>query len=79
MDPTKIAEGFGMEATDLTDESKITATIAEGLRIVEEEKRPYLINAHLPDGLARRRTAGAAVHDGLAERGKRKEEMRSKE
>ena len=51
MDPTKIAEGFGMEATDLTDESKITATIAEGLRIVEEEKRPYLINAHLPMGL----------------------------
>ena len=51
MDPTKIAEGFGMEATDLTDESKITATIAEGLRIVEDEKRPYLINAHLPMGL----------------------------
>ena len=51
MDPTKIAEGFGMEATDLTDESKMTATIAEGLRIVEEEKRPYLINAHLPMGL----------------------------
>ena len=51
MDPTKIAEGFGMEATDLTDESKIAATISEGLRIVEDEKRPYLINAHLPMGL----------------------------
>ena len=51
MDPTRIAEGFGMEATDLTDESKIDETIAEGLRIVEEEKRPFLINAHLPMGL----------------------------
>ena len=51
MDPTKIAEGFGMEATDLTDESKISETIADGLRIVEDEKRPFLINAHLPMGL----------------------------
>ena len=51
MDPTKIAEGFGMEATDLTDESKISETIADGLRIVEDEKRPYLINARLPMGL----------------------------
>ncbi len=51
MDPTKIAEGFGMEATDLEDESKIGETIANGLRIVEEEGRPFLINAHLPMGL----------------------------
>ena len=51
MDPTKIAEGFGMEATDLTDESKIADTISEGLRVVEDEKRPFLINAHLPMGL----------------------------
>ena len=51
MDPTKIAEGFGMEATDLTEESKISDTIAEGLRVVEDEKRPFLINAHLPMGL----------------------------
>ena len=51
MDPTKIAEGFGMEATDLTDESRITETIARGLRTVEEERRPFLINAHMPMGL----------------------------
>lgn len=51
MDPTKIAEGFGMEATDLTDESKITETIARGLRTVEDERRPFLINAHMPMGL----------------------------
>ena len=51
MDPTKIAEGFGMEATDLTDESRIADTIAEGLRVVEDERRPFLINAHMPMGL----------------------------
>jgi len=51
MNPTKIAEGFGMEATDLTDESRIAETIARGLRVVEDERRPFLINAHLPMGL----------------------------
>ena len=51
MDPTKIAEGFGMEATDLTDESQIAETIARGMRVVEDERRPFLINAHLPMGL----------------------------
>ena len=51
MDPTKIAEGFGMEATDLTDESQIAETIARGLRVVEDERRPFLINAHMPMGL----------------------------
>ena len=51
MDPTRIAEGFGMEAVDLTDESKANETIAEGLRIVENERRPFLINAHMPMGL----------------------------
>ena len=61
MDPTRIAEGFGMEAVDLTDESKANDTIAEGLRIVENERRPFLINAHMPMGLAGRRTPGAAV------------------
>ncbi len=51
MDPAKIAEAFGMEATRLTDESKIAETIAEGLRTVERERRPYLIDARLPMGL----------------------------
>lgn len=51
MNPTKIAEGFGMEAVDLTDESKINETIARGLRTVEGERRPFLINAHMPMGL----------------------------
>ena len=51
MDPTKIAEGFGMEATDLTDESQISETIARGLRVVEDERRPFLINAQMPMGL----------------------------
>ncbi len=51
MNPTKIAEAFGMEATDLTDESKIDETIADALQVVNSEGRPFLINAHLPMGL----------------------------
>ena len=51
IDPVKISEGFGVEAMDLTDESKVAETIAHGLKVIEEEKRPFLINAHLPLGL----------------------------
>ena len=50
-DPTRIAQGFGMEAVDLTDESRVAETIARALRTVEDERRPFLINAHMPMGL----------------------------
>ena len=51
IDPVKLAEGFGVEAMDATDESTIGDAIERGLRIVDEEKRPYLLNVHLPLGL----------------------------
>ena len=51
MDPAKIAEGFGMEAMNVQDESKVGEAITQGLKIVEDEKRPYLLNVHMPQGL----------------------------
>ena len=51
IDPVKLAEGFGVEAADATDEATIGDAIERGLRIVEDEKRPYLLNVHLPLGL----------------------------
>ena len=51
IDPVKLAEGFGVEAMDATDEAAIGDAIEYGLRIVEDEKRPFLLNVHLPLGL----------------------------
>ena len=51
IDPVKLAEGFGVEAMDATDEASIDDAIAHGLRAVETEKRPFLLNVHLPLGL----------------------------
>ena len=51
IDPVKLAEGFGVEAMDATDEATIDDAIAHGLRAVEAEKRPFLLNVHLPLGL----------------------------
>ena len=51
IDPVKLAEGFGVEAMDATDEATIGDAIEHGLGIVEREKRPYLLNVHLPLGL----------------------------
>ena len=51
IDPVKLAEGFGVEAADATDEATIGEAIERGLRVVEDEKRPYLLNVHLPLGL----------------------------
>lgn len=51
MDPVKIAEGFGVEASHVTDEETISTSIANGLETVQRENRPYLLNVHLPLGL----------------------------
>ena len=51
IDPVKLAEGYGVEAADATDEATIGEAIERGLRVVEDEKRPYLLNVHLPLGL----------------------------
>ena len=51
IDPVKIAEGFGVEGMHVQEESKAAEAIAYGLNVVEREKRPYLLNVHLPLGL----------------------------
>ena len=51
IDPVKLAESFGVEAMDATDESSIADAIEHGLKTAEEEKRPFLLNVHLPIGL----------------------------
>ncbi len=51
IDPVKLAEGFGVEAMDATDEASIGDAIEHGLGVVEREKRPFLLNVHMPLGL----------------------------
>jgi len=51
IDPVKLSESFGVEAMDATDESSIAGAIEHGLKMVEDEKRPFLLNVHLPIGL----------------------------
>ena len=51
IDPVKLAEGFGVEGMHAADESNIAAAIEHGLKTVEEEKRPFLLNVNLPLGL----------------------------
>ena len=51
IDPVKLAEGFGVEAMDAADEASISDALEHGLGVVEREKRPFLLNVHLPLGL----------------------------
>ena len=51
IDPVKLAEGFGVEAMDATDEANISDAIEHGLSVVEREKRPFLLNVRMPLGL----------------------------
>ena len=51
IDPVKLAEGFGVEAMDATDEANIGDAIEHGLGVVEREKRPFLLNVRMPLGL----------------------------
>lgn len=51
MDPAKIAEAFGVESMTVTDEGEVRSAIEEGLRVVDDEKRPFLLDVRLPLGL----------------------------
>ena len=48
IDPVKIADGFGMEAVRVKDESCVAESIKRGLDVVERESRPFLLDVHLP-------------------------------
>ena len=51
IDPVKVAEGFGVEGRHVQDESRLEEALEHGLKVVEEEQRPFLLNVHLPRGL----------------------------
>jgi len=51
IDPVKVAEGFGLEAMHVQEETKLEAAFAHGLKVVNEEQRPFLLNVQLPLGL----------------------------
>ena len=51
IDPVKLADSFGVEGMHVDDESRVSDAIEHGLKSVENEKRPFLLNVHLPLGL----------------------------
>ena len=51
IDPVKIAEGYGVEGMHVQEESKIEDAMNHGLKLVEQENRPFVLNVHLPIGL----------------------------
>ena len=51
IDPVKLAEGFGVEGEHVQDETRLSEAVDRGLRVVEEEDRPYLLDVRLPLGL----------------------------
>ena len=51
IDPVKIAEGYGVEGMHIQEESKIEEAMNYGLKLVESENRPFVLNVHLPLGL----------------------------
>ncbi len=51
IDPVKIAEGFGVEAMAVRDEARLDDAIGHGLKVVETEQRPFLLDVRLPLGL----------------------------
>jgi benzoylformate decarboxylase len=64
IDPVKIAEGFGVEGAHVQDESHLTDAINRGLKVVEGECRPFLLNVHLPLGLPEGGRAATPFHLG---------------
>lgn len=51
IDPVKIAAGFGLEARSVQEETELKEALDNGLRVVNDEKRPFLLNVQLPLGL----------------------------
>ena len=62
IDPVKLAEGFGLEGERVQDEERLTESIDRGLRVVQEENRPYLLDVRLPLGLPEGGRAAAPFH-----------------
>ena len=62
IEPVTIAEGFGVEGEQVQDETRLSEAVDRGLRVVEEEHRPYLLDVRLPLGLPKGGKAAAPFH-----------------
>jgi benzoylformate decarboxylase len=51
IDPVKIADGYGMEAMRVEEESRLQDAIDYGLKTVQDEGRPFLLDIRVPLGL----------------------------
>jgi benzoylformate decarboxylase len=51
IDPVQIAAGFGVEGQRVQEESGLDEALAHGLQVVEQERRPFLLDVRLPLGL----------------------------
>ena len=51
IDPLGLARSYGLEGERVDDEAEVASAIARGLAIVEDEKRPYVLDVRLPSGL----------------------------
>ena len=51
IDPVKIADGFGMEAMRVEEESRLQDAVDHGLKTVQDEGRPFLLDIRVPLGL----------------------------
>jgi thiamine pyrophosphate-dependent acetolactate synthase large subunit-like protein len=51
IDPLGLARSYGLEGERVDDEAEVAGAIARGLAIVEDEKRPYVLDVRLPSGL----------------------------
>ena len=51
IDPVKIADGYGMEAMRVEEESGLQDAVDYGLKTVQDEGRPFLLDIRVPLGL----------------------------
>ena len=51
VEPVQIAAGFGVEGRVVENEAELDAAMEAGLKVVEEEGRPYLLDVRLPLGI----------------------------
>ena len=62
IDPVKIAEGFGIDGERVEDEALLSDALDGGLRVVGDERRPYLLDVRLPLGVPEGGRAAAPFH-----------------
>lgn len=51
IDPAKLSESFGIESTTVNEESRLNDALEHGLKVVDDEQRPFLLDVRLPLGL----------------------------